>query len=113
MNSEELIARINGATKPLKTKENDADIGYEYSDDIFLLEMPEGGEIRQLRAVGFTGWPHTLKKEPKKPIRFYAKVIAFEDTNSPVRNWQIETDKIVINKHEKLKALNKALDDLL
>lgn len=87
----ELLARISRATKP---KNRDSVISGSYTDDIFLLEMPEGGDVTDVRAVGFTGWEGTLQNEPTKSVRFYAKVVAFEDTRAPERNWNMEKGKI-------------------
>lgn len=78
----------------------------EYKDDIFWLEMPEGGDIDDIRAVGFTGWQGTLERKPRHTVRFYAKVIGFEDTRAPMRNWQTKTKQFVVDK-------KNALEDFL
>lgn len=106
--TEELIKRLEEPFGNTKASDINSD-GAEYSNEIFLLEIPEGGDINQIRAVGFSGWEGTLKNEPKYPVRFYCQVIAFEDENAPHRNWQIKNEKIVIPDSETAKKLHKLL----
>ena len=112
--SGDIIARIEEATAPRNTKPSDINSdGAEYINEIFMLEAPEGGDIDTIRAVGFSGWEGTLKRKPKHPVRFYVKVIAFEDENAPHRNWQVATNKIDVPEAKDAKALYKMLQQLL
>lgn len=77
-----------------------------------MLEMPEGGEIRDLKPVGFTGWEGTMKRKPKLPIVFYAKVVGFEDSRAPSRNWQKKDVRIKVESGHNLE-LKELLEGLL
>ncbi len=59
----------------------------EYKGDIFLIEANEGAEFDDFKKTQFTAYKNKIDIEPKKPIRFYAKVIGFEDIRAPIRNW--------------------------
>ena len=110
----DLIARIEELTTPSNTKASDENSdGAEYVNEIFMLEAPEGGDISEIRAVGFSGWEGTLKNEPTQPVRFYVKVIAFEDDNAPHRNWQKPTPKITVVDGHNARELYKKLETLL
>lgn len=114
LTTEELIAKIEMATMNSNTKKSDVNSdGAEYINEIFLLEAPEGGDIKDIRAVGFSGWEGTLQNEPTQPVRFYVKVIAFEDVNAPHRNWQVASTKIDVPEAKDAKELYKMLKTLL
>ena len=109
-----IIKRIEEATAPRNTKPSDVNSdGAEYINEIFMLEAPEGGDIDSIRAVGFSGWEGTLNRKPTQPVRFYVKVIAFEDENAPHRNWQVAESKIDVPEAKDAKALWKQLEENL
>lgn len=88
----------------------------EYKDDIFLLEVPEGGNIDEVHAVGMTGWQGTLQRQPTQPIRFYAQIIGFEDANAPMRNWQMRNKKFSVERYSnkpKASELEEYLEAML
>lgn len=86
----------------------------EYKDDIFMIEIPEGGGIDEAGIVGFTGWPDTLSRKPSQPIRFYAKVVGFEDDRATMRNWQRKDARIVVDKDKTTASgLMKYLEEML
>lgn len=62
----------------------------EYKDEIFMIELPKDGEKQDLKIRHFTGYAVTGDTHPTQPIRFYAKVIGFEDANALIRNWGMQ-----------------------
>lgn len=56
----------------------------EYKDKVFVITIPEGGELSDARVEAFSGFSKT---GDLRPIRFYAQTIGFEDIIAPVRSW--------------------------
>lgn len=79
-----------------KSIEGDSD----YRDGYLCMQMQEGGEFRWMKYVHFTPCAITGDIHPHDPIRFYFKVVGFEDTIAPVRNWgmNFETFKEAIRR---------------
>lgn len=82
----------------------------EYEDGIFVLEVEEGGNISDIRAVRFSEWDGTVGTKLTKPIRFFAKVVGFEDDEAPQRNWHNEEELADFLKKEEIE---EALESLL
>lgn len=87
MTKQELIRRVEKIipTLPIENK--------EYKDEVFLIELPEGGDGSELKIKNFSGFAVTGDIAPTNPVRFYAKVVGFEDVNASKRDWGMNLDK--------------------
>lgn len=83
-----ILSRLNDAypTKRLKSKEK------EYKGDVFLLSIPEGGNLGTLSGDDFSPWASTGDIDSTGTVRFFAKVIGFEDLRAPVRDWGMDLE---------------------
>lgn len=84
----------------------------EYEDEIIMFEIPEGGDIEDVKPVAFTAWEGTMKNQPTQPVVFYAKIVGFEDSRAPSRNWQKKDVRIKVEE-ESVPELKELLDKLL
>lgn len=67
----------------------------EYKDGIFVLEGPQGASLEMMKAIILTSFGKTGDyRKDSKGIRFYAKVIGFQDDNAPSRNWGMDMKKL-------------------
>ena len=67
----------------------------EYKDGIFVLEGPQGASIGMLKAIILTSLGRTGDyRKDKRGIRFFAKVIGFQDDNAPDRNWGMDMKEL-------------------
>lgn len=85
----------------------------EYKNKIFLITLPEGGEIDEMNVVAFSGFASMGEADPRNPIRFYAKVIGFEDTRAPSRNWGYSLDDFNIVIKPLVKKMRAFLSKIL
>ena len=67
----------------------------EYKNRVFLIDLPEAGTMKNMKIRGFSGFARTGDITSKQPIRFYAKVVGFEDINAPKRNWGLHFTKFL------------------
>ena len=67
----------------------------EYKNGVFLIDLPEAGEMKDMKIRGFSGFARVGDIVSKQPIRFYAKVIGFEDIKAPKRNWGLDFTKFL------------------
>lgn len=75
-------------TLPLKPIE-------EYKDGVFVLEGPEGASLEMLKTTILTSFGKTGDyRKDSKGIRFYAKVVGFEDDKCPTRNWGMDMKEL-------------------
>ena len=67
----------------------------EYKDGIFVLEGPQGASLEMMKATILTSFGKTGDyRKDSKGIRFYARVIGFQDDNAPTRNWGMDMKKL-------------------
>lgn len=78
-----IVDRVNSFYPTQKLK----NIKKEYKDEVFLIELPEGGDADFLNIVVFSAWACDSRIKARLPIRFYAKIIGFEDTRALIRDW--------------------------
>lgn len=64
----------------------------EYKDKVFLIECPECGSLEDMVLRNFSAFAVTgdVSQNKERPLRFYAKVVGFEDDGAPNRNWGME-----------------------
>jgi len=59
----------------------------EYKDGVFVLEGPQGASLDMVQATILTSFGKTGDyRKNAKGIRFFAKIIGFQDDNAPSRN---------------------------
>lgn len=61
----------------------------EYRNELFAIDIPEGGELSDGVLRSFTGFAKTGDYPKTNGVRFYAKVVGIEDSRAPRRNWGV------------------------
>lgn len=67
----------------------------EYKDGVFVLEGPQGASLEMMKPIILTslGRRGDYRKD-SNGIRFFAKIIGFQDDNAPTRNWGMDMKKL-------------------
>lgn len=66
----------------------------DYEGAVFAIDLPEGGELKDAVLKYFTGFASSGDYGETKEIRFYAKVVGFEDKRAPMRTWGMGLNKL-------------------
>lgn len=66
----------------------------EYRGELWVLELDEGGEFKDVKPTYFSGMQKTGDWKQQKTVGFYVKVVGFVDLKAPSRSWGIGPENI-------------------
>lgn len=66
----------------------------EYRNAVLFMDLPEGGNFKEMRFVHFSpkAIEGDIQRVKSRPVRFYFELVGFEDVNAPMRDWGMGFD---------------------